>query len=392
MKHKAKLKGKCIKSTVFFVLLLFIVPAVAMDNNDKKDYDFYVDDDGSADFTFIQDAIDAASPGYSIFVYSGRYTENIVIDKSIILNGENKDTTFINSSTNNNVINISDENIEFSGFTIEICGGYSIYSGINIQSNNSHIFDNKITSRDIYYYPNGIYITSNRKNNDIHDNIFVETGLGLDADDIGENDIVNNTVNGDSLIFLDSISNKIIQSAGQIILKDCNNITIKNLEIKQTPASITLINSNNCLIEKCTLQDNDKGIISKYSDSIKIRNNDISGNTDGIYLIYSENIEVNRNDVYSNSEGLYADSCERINITRNNLYANGFCLNIFLSNLNLIQQNNFANNIRIVNSIFCSLNSYNNNYWNRPRMFPKLIFELPRINADWNPAEKPFVI
>jgi nitrous oxidase accessory protein NosD len=143
------------------------------------DYDFYVNVDGSADFSSIQDAIDAALPGNTIFVYSGRYTENIVIDKTIILNGENKDTTIINSSANKNVINVTADNVEFSGFTVEICGGYSIHSGIDIQANNTHIFDNKLTIRDIYYYPNGMYITSNRMNNNIHDNSFLKTGLGI---------------------------------------------------------------------------------------------------------------------------------------------------------------------------------------------------------------------
>ena len=392
MNCSKELKGNYIKSIVLFTIILLVCQISIAEDGSTDDYDFYVDVDGTADFTSIQQAIDAASPGNSIFVYSGRYTENIVIDTPIILNGENKDTTIINSSANDNIINITANGVELSGFTVEICGGFSLYSGIDVQANNTHIYGNKLTIRDIYYYPNGIYITSNRIDNYIHDNIFIEAGLGIDADNIRENIILNNSVNGAPLIYLDSISNQIIQSAGQIILKDCENITINNLDIKHTSESITLIRSNNCIIEECTLQQNERGINSKYSDSIEIINNDIYQNTYGIYLIYSENIAVNKNDVYSNSGALYIDSCERTNTSRNNFYSNGYCLNIFISNLNIIEQNNFANNIRTINSIFCSLNSYDNNYWNRPRFLPKFIFELPRINADWHPAEKPFDI
>jgi parallel beta-helix repeat protein len=352
----------------------------------------YVDDDGGADYTSIQEAIDAASSGYTIFVYSGRYNENIVIDKTIILIGENKDTTIINSSEDNNIINITADNVELTGFTVEICGGYSLYSGIDIQANSTNIYNNKLTMRDLYYYPNGIYINSNKINNQIHENIFLKTGFGLDTNNIGDNTIINNTVNDNSLIYLDTISDQIIESAGQIILKNCNNITIENLEIQNTPGSIVFIKSNNCIVKDCTIQNNDKGIVCTDSFSIKIINNVINENNQGIYISNSESILITRNDVHYNSGALYVDTCKKINTTLNNFYSNGFCINIYISNLNIIKQNNFGNNFRNVHSIYCSLNTFDNNFWNRPRIFPKIIIELPRINIDWNPAQNPFTI
>jgi pectin methylesterase-like acyl-CoA thioesterase len=46
-----------------------------------------VDGSGGADFTRIQDAINNASAGDTILVYSGVYYENVYVNKSITLRG-----------------------------------------------------------------------------------------------------------------------------------------------------------------------------------------------------------------------------------------------------------------------------------------------------------------
>ena len=50
----------------------------------------YVGGTGFGNYTRIQDAIDNASDGFTIFVYNGTYYENIIVEKEIILKGENK--------------------------------------------------------------------------------------------------------------------------------------------------------------------------------------------------------------------------------------------------------------------------------------------------------------
>ncbi|MCK4347923.1 MAG: hypothetical protein KAW47_04830, partial [Thermoplasmatales archaeon] len=40
-------------------------------------------------------------------------------------------------------------------------------------------------------------------------------------------------------------------------------------------------------------------------------------------------------------------------------------------------------------------NKYDRNYWNSPRIFPKMIFSpflLPTFQFDWHPAQKPYNI
>ena len=71
-----------------------------------------VDDDGEADYTKIQDAIDAA-----------------LIDKSITIIGEDRESTIIDGGNIGNIVILSSDFINFSGFTIKNSddGGIGIF-------------------------------------------------------------------------------------------------------------------------------------------------------------------------------------------------------------------------------------------------------------------------
>lgn len=107
---------------------------------------FIVDyDGGSGVYTFIQDAVDDAGDGDDIYAYNGTYYENIMIERSIVLTGEDKDATIIDGFSNDNVILILRDNVEITGFTIQNASSpneISIRNGIDIRSNSNIIHGN----------------------------------------------------------------------------------------------------------------------------------------------------------------------------------------------------------------------------------------------------------
>lgn len=83
----------------------------------------YVDDSGGADYTKIQDAVDAASDGDTIFVYPGVYNENVIIDKQIELIGANRDSTIIDGGNRNkDVLFIAADDVTVRNFTVRNSG------------------------------------------------------------------------------------------------------------------------------------------------------------------------------------------------------------------------------------------------------------------------------
>ncbi len=89
----------------------------------------YVGGSGPNNFTRIQDAIDNASDGDIVFVYSDSspYRENLVIKKPLFLLGEQKETTLIlgRNGTDDFLIHVQ----RATGVTIE---GFSLFSNTSI--------------------------------------------------------------------------------------------------------------------------------------------------------------------------------------------------------------------------------------------------------------------
>ena len=112
-----------------------------------------VDDDGPADFSSIQEAINVASSGDTIFVRNGTYNERVILNKTVLLIGENNKETIINGPWGN-VVSIVANNVRVANFKIQ--GGSStpserwslahIYVGYNSHGN---IIENNVCSAQI---------------------------------------------------------------------------------------------------------------------------------------------------------------------------------------------------------------------------------------------------
>jgi eukaryotic-like serine/threonine-protein kinase len=159
-----------------------------------------------AEFVSIQDAIDWASPGDTIFVESGTYPGTLHLNRKISLMG-------VDSGGGPPVIDAGGESdgveIKVDGCTMErfVVQNGSLFSGIRVASSDTILRDNTIRNFD-----QGIYIVSSQRSVIARNNISDNGKVGIVLEASTNNVIESNTVTRNTVgITLDeySLSNRI---------------------------------------------------------------------------------------------------------------------------------------------------------------------------------------
>jgi nitrous oxidase accessory protein NosD len=74
------------------------------------------------EFPTIQAPINNASAGDTIYVRNGTYFEDVIVNKSVSLIGENRNTTIIDGNKTGNVLQVTADKVNVTGFTIQNAG------------------------------------------------------------------------------------------------------------------------------------------------------------------------------------------------------------------------------------------------------------------------------
>ena len=223
MKDKLLIKNAVFWMAMFFIMGAFQSSGEISSNNSEGDT-LYVGCGGFECYSDIQSAINDAKSGDTVFVYddSSPYYENLIIDKSITLIGENRETTIIDGSRYGNVVSVSADGVNISQFTIQNggkgCSGLTLtdYSDHNIISNNtitlnswdgvSLFYSSYNTIRDNIISSNsdGIYICRYCNNNNILANTILENnyyGIFIQSSNndniFHSNNLIKNSQNAD---------------------------------------------------------------------------------------------------------------------------------------------------------------------------------------------------
>jgi len=311
----------------------------------------YVGGSGPNNYTKIQDAIDDASNGDTVFVYddSSPYYENIIINKPLNLIGENKYTTIIEPSSLKyaQIIEIISSNVSISGFTIQNCR-QGIFIGYSDNVYNILISGNIIQNNDYHGIHAGIMYNSNISNNIITDNIHGNIQLFWAS---------NNVLYGNTCANSSSQHQFSEFSCGIELFRYCNNNTIQGNTFINNYFGVWFHEEceNNIILEN-TFENNTAAIMDGAPAQKKSPN-----------VIYSEN------------------SLQPTVVIRNNFKKNRY-------------NKGFAGWI----GFFDTKTSWDKNYWGRTLIFPKIVigflllpigFFLPgNFQIDWHPAQEPYDI
>ena len=330
------------------IIFILTMPAIAtneaidhvdfISNNENNGNIIYVGGSGPNNYTKIQDAIDAASDGDTIFVYSysSPYHENLVINKSVNLIGEDRDTTIIDGSGHKKGIYISGNWVNVSGFKVINC------------------------KADFHYEGAGIFLGYS------------------DYSRISNNIIAGNTVDGICLShsYHNIISdNKILNNGGEginIYLSERNNFTNNYIE------------------------NNYRGIFMNSGRHNYISNNVIKNcGAGGVQLSLSEYNTVIQNSIIKDDAGIYLYRSYNNDVIGNNILHNRVGVTFFVGEDNFFKNNNFIFNRLHVFFSYAYNNRWIRNYWNNWHLpFPKPIigeaYLIPLIQFDWLPRMLPY--
>jgi len=269
-----------------------------------------VDDSGSADFTSIQAAVDAASSGDKIEVRSGTYVENVDVGKRLTLIGDGADVVTVRAAdSGDHVFDVTADWVNISGFTVTggTCGYPYYVAGIYIyDAEHCNISDNNAS--DNWY---GIHLNSS-SNNMLQSNIAnSNNGTGILLHYSSDNMLEDNTAN----------SNDGVSSDGIDLHYSNNNTLLSNIANSNNGCGIWLYSSSsNMLTDNTANLNNYDGIsIFLYSSINNLRNNAANLNSrNGIRLVDSSDNTLQSNTMSGNIHNFYVEGHYTQNIDTSN--------------------------------------------------------------------------
>ena len=123
----------------------------------------------------IQEAINSAFPGDTVFVHAGIYTENLMVGKTLTLIGESKENTIIDGDRKEqSVIDVTASQVVITGFTVQNTSreAGTSFAGIKISGAECNVTSNNMRKTKI-----GISVTSHESI--ISKNVATDNGHGI---------------------------------------------------------------------------------------------------------------------------------------------------------------------------------------------------------------------
>jgi len=219
------------------------------------------------DYAKIQWAIGNASNGDTIFVKIGTYVENITVYKSIILTGEDRDNTIIDSKPH---LSVTAHNVTIAKFTIKHIVYLEDYNNFTITNTRIDFFT---------YHPIELRNSNNSliSNNEIY-NVSLGGTLGIILRNCSFCTIEDNTISS------------IAANTGGIGLEHCQNNTVRgnmvlgNASMVEDTGIALAGGSDNLLVENM-IKNNDWGVFIISSQRNIVYHNNFINNTNywGVY-------------------------------------------------------------------------------------------------------------
>ena len=314
--------------TVIMLGILFITIGFLLVIDEVEGKTITVEYHGEGDYKTIQDAINSSEDGDTIRVFKGHYYGPVIVNKSVNLIGNGTGITQIFGDHKGDVVRITADWVNMSGFTVQYSENEAWFSGIHVLSNHTLITENVCDEN-----ANGIYLESSSDCIVMNNTCTSNTFHGIKVRDSRNVTILNNICTSNQYfgIGIRSFINSTISY---------NNCSRNDLDgIFQGNSTGCIITYNICslnggrgiyigasysTISNNIGENNEYGIVISDSNYLTIENNDCLANNDrGISLFSSNNCTIMSNTISGNKVGISLRGSSQDNIAHyNEIYNN----------------------------------------------------------------------
>jgi parallel beta-helix repeat protein len=163
------------------------------------------------DYPTIQEAINAASTGDTIYVMAGKYYENVVVNKTVSLIGQDRSNTIVDGGRHGTIFAVTKDDVVITGFAIQNSGGFGVLMESvinctvalnNVMNNPCGILivtssGNTVKENNVVNNTNGFYVWT-ADNNSIIGNSISNNFYGIALDEASDNVIFHNNFVGNT--------------------------------------------------------------------------------------------------------------------------------------------------------------------------------------------------
>lgn len=378
--------------------------------------------DTGLSYAGVQEAINAVETlaGHEIRVGLGVFSESVVVNKSVSLVGDNRDTSVIDGIRGSAAVTVVSDGVEIRSLSIR----NGVLGLLVDHADNCKIIDNVLYEGSYglrLYHSRGSYVAGNRVsgfswfgveldrsgNTTLRDNWLSQNqyGFGVDGgslldflNDIGD----SNRVNGKPIRYLVNQRDLIVDSStwsdvGYLGFVNSSNIVVKDLEVQNNVQGVLLAGVTDSSVTGVRVSHNWNGVYVAYSRNVSVYEVEATRNFDyGIKFFDSPSSRAFRNEVDSNGWagiGLFGSSHSVLDlneasfatydlhlvhtnnsvVTRNTAIPKegGYSIAVYYSHNNSIYHNTFQNSLLFAEtrngSSFTPTNNWNNsvegNFW-----------------------------
>ena len=300
------MKRGCVLSLILIIASVSFSALTTLPGNVNAST-LYVGGVGPGNYTTIQGAIDIAGIGDTVYVFGGTYYENVVINKTLTLVGENRDTTMIDGGGIGSVVRVTANWVNISGFSVTNGGSDDDDAGIALDFvQNCRVINNNASE--------------NRK--------------GISLRYSNRSYIIENIATSNSLYGID------------LVRSNMNNVTGNRASNNNVGIFLGREAMWNNITDNNASSNNDDGIVLYYSHENNVTGNNVSSNFHtGITLCGSVLNDIMGNVFSSQDYGIHITYDSNYNtISLNHIALNYHGVSIFDSSFNRIYHNRFVYN------------------------------------------------